>query len=127
MTHSSNPPTCPTTADLIYDTKGERLAAGIRAAMQRTRRLLYAADETELVLQMTPDCQTRQVRLIGQVLDEGVPVEGAAVSVRGPESAFDRATDEEGQFRVVDLEAGSYDLDVATEDGLVRVANLDVA
>jgi hypothetical protein len=115
------------TADLVYDTKTQALATGIRAAMQRSRRLLYAVDEMELVFQVTPAGQQQRVRLFGQILDDGVPVEGAAVSLRGPSTAFDGETDEDGEFKVADLHVGRYDLDVATESGLIRVTNMDVA
>src|SRR4051812_21226758 len=115
------------TAELVYDTKTQALTTGIRAAMQRSRRLLYAVDETELVLQVTPSGQQQRVRLFGQILDDGVPVEGAAVSLRGPSTAFDGETDEDGQFRVGDLRVGRYDLDFATETGNVRVTGVDVA
>jgi hypothetical protein len=115
------------TATLVYDTKTEPLAVGVRAAVRRTRRALYTADETELVLQMIPERQPEHVRLLGQLLDEGVPVEGAAVTVRGPARAHDCATDEDGQFRVADLRAGHYDLDIAGTAGRVHVSDIDVA
>ena len=38
------------------------------AAIQRARRLLYAADSTELNLQVAPERQPANVRLAGQVL-----------------------------------------------------------
>jgi hypothetical protein len=111
---------------LVYDTKTQPLATGVRSAVQRGRRLLYAADETELVLQVTPAGQKPLVRLFGQILDDGVPVEGAAVTLRGPATAFDAETDEDGEFRVADLRCGRYDLDVATETRRVRVADVDI-
>src|SRR5437899_1741156 len=77
------------TAELIYDTKTATLASGVRAALQRSRRLLYAVDETELVLQFTPMSQKQHIRLFGQILDDGVPVEGATVNLRGPATVFD--------------------------------------
>jgi hypothetical protein len=127
MTDSPSAPPARLTADLVYDTKDAALAAGVRAAIRRTRRVLYTAADTELVLQMAPERQPEHVRLIGQILDEGMPVEGAAVTVRGPASALGCSTDEDGQFRVADLRVGRYDLDIAYTAGLVHVGDVDVA
>jgi hypothetical protein len=88
--------------------------------------VLYAADQTELMLQMSPDCQPAQVRLIGLVLDDGMPVEGATVTVHGASGVADRSTDEEGEFRVVAMAPGSYDLDIETASQAIRIAALDV-
>ena len=45
---------------LVYDTKAQPLSSGVRAVLQRARRLLYAADETELVLQIAPGMAAMQ-------------------------------------------------------------------
>jgi len=60
-----------------------------------------------------------------QVLDEGIPVEGAAVRFEGPRQVHE-ATDEEGEFRVGDLPKGSYDLAIGTADRVVDVSPLDL-
>ena len=70
-------------ANLVYDTKSQPLSSGVRAVVQRARRVLYSADETELVLQIAPDKLADRHKLTGQVLDEGMPIEGAAVSLLG--------------------------------------------
>jgi hypothetical protein len=128
MTHSpSVPQACGVPAVLVYDTKTEPLAVGIRAANRRTRRLLYTAAETELVLQMTPERQPERVRLLGQIMDEGLPVEGATVTVRGPAQTLDRVTDEDGQFRITDLHIGRYAVDIARAAGCVHIGDIDVA
>jgi hypothetical protein len=128
MTHSpSVPQACGVPVVLVYDTKTEPLAVGVRAAIRRTRRVLYTAAETELVLQMTPERQPGRVRLIGQIMDEGLPVEGATVTVRGLAQTLDRVTDEDGQFRITDLHMGSYDLDIARTAGCVHVSDIDVS
>ena len=53
-------------ARLVYDTKAQPLSSGVRAVVQRARRVLYAADETELVLQIGPDKQADRMKLAGQ-------------------------------------------------------------
>jgi hypothetical protein len=126
MTHSSSVPPACATAVLVYDTKTGGLAAGVRAVVRRTRRVLYTAAETELVLQMTPERQPECVRLLGRIMDEGVPVKGAAVTVQGLAQVHERVTDEDGQFRIADLHAGRYDLDIARSAGCVHVADIDV-
>ena len=113
-------------ADLVYDTKAQPLPSGVRAVMQqRARRMLFTAEDTELVLQVSSDASPEQLKVVGQVLDEGIPVEGAAVRIAGPRQV-DEATDEEGEFRVGELPKGSYDLAIGTADRVVDVSPLDL-
>jgi len=113
-------------ARLVYDTKAQPLGAGVRAAGQRARRLLYAADEAELVIQVAPDRQPDLRKLSGQVLDEGMPIEGAAVSLHGPTSSVQRETDEEGEFVIGAIPRGPYSLEVDTPARHLGVAPLDI-
>ena len=113
-------------ADLVYDTKAQPLPSGVRAVMQqRARRMLFTAEDTELVLQVSSDTAPDQLKLVGQVLDEGIPVEGAAVHFVGPRQLHE-ATDEEGEFRISELPKGSYDLAIGTADRVVEVSPLDL-
>ena len=87
-------------AELVYDTKAQPLPSGVRAVMQqRARRMLFTAEDTELVLQVSADASPEQLKVVGQVLDEGIPVEGAAVHMEGPRKIYEE-TDEDGEFRV---------------------------
>jgi protocatechuate 3,4-dioxygenase beta subunit len=113
-------------ASLVYDTKAQPLSSGIRAVVQRARRMLYAAGETELVLQIAPDKQPERMKLAGQVLDEGMPVEGAAVNLQGPSSRVDQSTDEEGEFLIGALPPGTYSLEIETPARAMAVPPLDV-
>jgi len=113
-------------AELVYDTKTQSLASGVRAAVQRGRRILYTAEATELILQTTPEPRPDHVRLMGQVLDAGMPVDGAVVCLSGENTALRRATDDEGAFRVGGLPAGSYDLDIETATRQISVDQLDL-
>jgi hypothetical protein len=112
-------------ANLVYDTRTQPLSSGIRAVVQRARRLLYAADETELVLQVAPGKQADRLKLAGQVLEDGMPVEGAAVSLQGPASHA-KETDEEGEFLITSVPKGAYSLDVTTPARQMSVASLDI-
>jgi hypothetical protein len=114
-------------ARLVYDTKAQPLNSGVRAVTQRARRVLYAADETELVLQIAPDRQSDRLKLAGQVLDEGMPIEGAAVSLLGPSSKeVAQETDEDGEFQIGALVKGEYSLEIDTPARSLSVAPLDL-
>lgn len=113
-------------ARLVYDTKTQPLSAGVRATGQRARRFLYAADEAELVIQVSPDRQPDHHKLSGQVLDEGMPIEGAAVSLRGPATSVQRETDEDGEFVIGAIPRGPYSLEVDTPARHLTVAPLDI-
>ena len=113
-------------ARLVYDTKAEPLSAGVRATIQRARRVLYAAEEAELVIQIAPDRQADCRKLAGQVLDEGMPIEGAAVSLHGPSSSVQRETDEDGEFVMGSVPRGAYSLEIDTPARQLSVTPLDV-
>ena len=113
-------------AELVYDTRSEAGSPGVRAAIQRARRLLYAAGSTELILQVAPERQPANIRLAGQVLDDGLPVTGATISLWGPTNVVDCPTDDDGEFRVPDLPKGSYGLDVRTGMRLIGIAGMDL-
>ena len=113
-------------ARLVYDTKAQPLSSGVRAVVQRARRVLYAADETELVLQIAPDRQADRLKLAGQVLDEGMPIEGAAVALHGPADPVNQATDEDGEFLISSLPKGEYCLEIGTPTRVLAVAPLDI-
>jgi hypothetical protein len=114
-------------ARLVYDTKAQPLSSGVRAVLQRARRVLYAADETELVLQIAPDRQADLLKLAGQVLDEGMPIEGASVNLHGPSSSqVAQETDEDGEFLIGSLPKGEYCLEVDTPARSMSVAPLDI-
>jgi hypothetical protein len=113
-------------ARLVYDTKAQPLSAGVRAAGQRARRLLYTAAEAELLIQVAPDKQPNHHKLSGQVLDEGMPIEGAAVSLLGPKTTVQRETDEDGEFVIGAIPRGPYSLEVETPARHLSVAPLDI-
>ncbi len=112
-------------ASLVYDTRTQPLSSGIRAVVQRARRLLYSADETELVLQVAPGKQPDRLKLAGQVLEDGMPVEGAAVTLHGPTSHAEE-TDEEGEFLITSVAKGAYSLDVKTPAREMTIVSFDV-
>jgi hypothetical protein len=114
-------------AELVYDTGAQPLPAGVRTAVSRGRKLLYAAAEAELMLQVAPEARPAHVRLAGQVMEGGMPVEGAAVRLRGGATAVERTTDDDGEFRVAGLPAGGYALDIDTPTRRLGVDRVDLA
>jgi hypothetical protein len=126
MAYTPDPARICSAATLVYDTRTSPRAAGVRAVAQRARRLLFAVDRIEIVFEISPEPRADRVRIVGQVLDAGAPVEDAAVSVCGPRALVDRATDADGEFRFSDLPKGHYGLDLVTATRLVRVSALDV-
>jgi hypothetical protein len=113
-------------ASLVYDTSTQPLSSGIRAVVQRARRLLYTADDTELVLQVAPGKLPDRLKVAGQVLENGMPVEGAAVCLQGPASHAEE-TDEEGEFLITSVPKGAYSLDIKTPAKEMSIGSLDVA
>jgi len=111
---------------LVYDTRDRPLAAGVRSVGGPARRLLFTADATELVIQMTPERHPGRVRLMGQVLDNGMPIGGVSVQLDGPDGQCVKATDDEGQFRVADVRNGSYRLEIGTGTQVLSVESLAV-
>ena len=113
-------------ASLVYDTRSDLGTPGVRTAIQRARRLLYAADNTELIIQVAPERQSTNVRLFGQVLDDGLPVSDATVSLVGAADVVQCPTDEDGEFRIADLPKGSYGLDIHAGARLIGITGMDL-
>ena len=112
-------------AELVYDTEDQALPTGIRAAVKEgSRRLLYAADEFEVLLRITPAHDADRFELVGQVLHEGVPVAG--VPVRLADAPLEATTDRGGSFRLGDLPAGTCALEVHFDGHVVDVAPVAV-
>jgi hypothetical protein len=70
------------------------------------------SEDTELMLQLAPTQIPTRLKLVGQVLDFGEPVIGAAVELRGPTGAIAQATDDDGHFSIDELPKGAYNIAV---------------
>ena len=114
-------------ARLVYDTSAHPLPSGVRAVMQRARRLLFAAADFEVVLQISPEAMPERVKVMGQVLTEGLPVAGAEVRLDGPPGPRSWATDREGEFRFAELPAGDYVLEIGTPEHVLQMPTLKLA
>jgi hypothetical protein len=111
-------------AVLVYDTAAQPLRQGVRAVTQRARRLLFMAEDTELMLQLAPTSIPTCLKLVGQVLDCGEPVSGVAVELRGPAGAIAQTTDDDGHFSIDELPKGAYAIAVDASHQSISVADL---
>ena len=112
-----------TTVELVYDTCDQALPTGIRAVVREgSRRLLYAADELEVLLRVAQADDRFEV--VGQVLNEGVPSAGVPVRLAG--SADHATTDRGGSFRLTGLPAGPCALEIHISDQILDIAPLEL-
>ena len=115
----------PLAAELVYDTAISGMKTGIRAFIQEgTRRLLFAADEYEVLVRIGPTAAADAFDVVGQVLHEGLPLGCAAVRLAGDGATY--ATDQTGGFRLASLSAGTHRFEVATDDGVIQIAPITV-
>lgn len=112
------------TAQLVYDTRSQPLPRGVRGVVQRARRMLFAADDYELLLQVSRGGSPDRFKIMGQFWSAGAPLAGAAVRLEGPSSISNWATDGAGQFRLTEMPWGSYSIEVGTGDHLVKLPAL---
>jgi hypothetical protein len=111
--------------ELVYDTRDQALPTGIRAVVREgSRRLLYAADELEVLLRVTPASDSQRFELSGQVLNEGVPTAGVPVRLAG--AADHSMTDRVGSFRLADVPAGFCALEINVSGHILDVASLEL-
>ena len=111
-------------ARLVYDTSAQPLPSGVRAVMQRARRLLFAAEDFEVVLQVSPEATPARLKVMGQVLAAGLPVADAELSLDGPPGPRTWTADREGEFRFTELPAGEYALEVGTPERVLELPTL---
>jgi hypothetical protein len=112
-------------AELIYDTCDQALPTGIRAVVREgSRRLLYAADELEVLLRVAQAADTGRFEVVGQVLHEGVPTAGVPVWLAG--ATEHATTDRGGSFHLNDLPAGPCALEIHISGHILDVAPLEL-
>jgi hypothetical protein len=112
-------------AELVYDTRDQALPTGIRAVVREgSRRLLFAADELEVLLRVAPVADSSRFELSGQVLNEGVPTAGVPVRLAG--AADHSTTDRVGSFRLTDIPAGACALEISVSGHVLDVASLEL-
>ena len=105
------------TAEMIYDTQTVTLPHGVRTVRGHDRRLLFTAAEYEIVLEVVAGETSGWLRLAGQILIDGEPVQGATITLDDGASAV---TDDEGRFKLVQGWAPRCSFWVQT-DGLLLI------
>ncbi|MEN3333467.1 MAG: hypothetical protein V7641_2832 [Blastocatellia bacterium] len=117
-------------ATLVFDSFARPQLAGIRSTETTNRQLLYRAGDYAIDLQIAPSTGAR-VDLIGQVLREGeatfesvanLPLEIA----RGNQLFYATVTDEMGEFKISDVDYGTYDLRIDLADGQITLPELPI-
>ena len=113
-------------AALAYDTRSQALPRGVRTLNQSERRLLYLADDYEILLKVTVDPATGLPRLTGQILADGLPATRAAVQLSDSQAGRRQAVDDDGGFRVVAPRPDVFRLEVDIGPDRVEVPNVDL-
>jgi hypothetical protein len=111
------------TAELIYDTQTVSLPHGVRTVRGHERRLLFTAAEYEIVLEVVAGEAAGWLRLAGQLLADGEPVEGAVISLDEGGSV---ETDDEGRFKLVQGWANRCGFWVQTDELLLIVPPFEI-
>jgi hypothetical protein len=117
-------------ATLVFDSFARPQLAGIRSTETANRQLLYRAGDYSIDLQIAPSADGRG-DLIGQVLREGEATFESVANLRleiarGSEPLFSTVTDEMGEFKIGDVDYGTYDLRIELADGRITIAELPV-
>jgi hypothetical protein len=111
--------------ELAYDTADQTqsvggLPSGVRAVVQEgSRRLMFEANDYEILLRVAANRQTEAYELDGQVLYEGLPLPGARVRLDAGAPSASTATDGAGGFRLPPLMHGAYALRIAVEGAVL--------
>ena len=114
------------TATLAYDTRSQALPRGVRNANLTERRLLFLADQYEIMLKVSTDLATGLPKLGGQLLADGLPVEHGAVDLVGPLHRDRENLDDDGGFRMVALPPSRYHLDIEVGFDVIEVDDVDL-
>ena len=115
---------------LDYDSVGGRPSAGARSSELAERQLVYSAGAFTVDLQIGP-AEDSGAEVIGQILQESErgfdSVAGLLVDlVRLEESAWTTVTNGVGEFRMVGVEFGEYELAIYTRGKQIRIPALPI-
>jgi hypothetical protein len=108
---------------LVYDTQAQQLPRGVRTLHSRERRLLFDADEYEVMLEVVCDVPAASFCIKGLVLADGRPVTNAQVVLAGEATV---RTDAAGVFRAVYSQSASCQLRVESPDLNLTLPSFDL-
>jgi len=118
-------------ARLVFDSFARPQLAGIRSTETSNRQLLYRAGDYSIDIQIAPSTGERS-DLIGQVLREGEATFESVTNLRleiarRNEPLYSTVTDEMGEFKISDIDYGTYDLRIELADGRITIPELPVS
>jgi hypothetical protein len=117
-------------ASLVFDSFARPALAGIRSTETTNRQLLYRAGDYSIDLQIAPT-ERATAELIGQALKEGETsfesVAGLKLEITsGDKLICSTVTDEMGEFKIRDIDYGTYDLRIELSEGSITVQQLPI-
>lgn len=114
-------------AALVYELTPRTARVGVRGAGSAGRKLLFAADQYEVMIQGSPDARPSRHLLLGQVSWDGEPAPQATILLENADYRAETDTDQDGAFRFPGLLTGSYQLDVWAGNDLIVCAPVVLA
>jgi hypothetical protein len=117
-------------ATLVFDSFARPQLAGIRSTETANRQLLYRAGDYSIDLQIAPATDGRG-DLIGQVLREGESTFESVGNLRldiarDNQPLYSTVTDQMGEFKISEIDYGTYDLRIELADGRITIPELPV-
>jgi hypothetical protein len=117
-------------ARLVFDSLTRPQLAGIRSTETASRQLLYRAGDYSIDVQIAPAAGERG-ELVGQVLREGEATFESVANLRlevasGDQPLYSTVTDARGEFKISNIDYGSYDLRIELADGRITIPELPV-
>jgi hypothetical protein len=117
-------------AQLDYDSVGGRASAGARSAELTERQLVYSAAGFTIDLQIGP-AEDSRAEVLGQILHESergfASVSGLLVDLLNlEESIWTTVTNAVGEFRMVGVDFGEYELTIDTRGKQIRIPALPI-
>ncbi len=118
-------------AALVFDSFASAHLAGARSAVAAERQVLYRAENYSLDLQLAAAGETRR-EISGQILRDGEfkfeSVAGVELTlIREGQSILSTKTNKFGEFSLVLMERGDYDLHIQTREISITVVGLPIA
>ena len=123
-------PSLPEIALLAYDSVRDQSWAGARSSECFDRQLVYSAGGYSIDLQIGP-AEARAAQIIGQILQESergfASVAGLLVDlVKAEQSIWSTVTNGVGEFRMIGVEIGQYQLTIDTREKQIRIPALPI-
>jgi len=117
-------------AMLAYDSFGDRPSEGFRSSEASDRQLVYSAGGFSIDLQIGP-AEAKAAQIIGQILQESergfASVAGLLVDlVKAEQSIWSTVTNGVGEFRMIGVEIGQYQLTIDTREKQIRIPALPI-